>query len=172
METNYWNMASSDMPWQLSEGIAMGGFGGPTEGLKPVGRHIEKQTLSSHPFFAKAQVVRNPFRTFHRGDGYLLTLSPMAGVNYLDKNLLKHLSEPIDAMFDNDTASAVGHVFKAFSERGTSTWHRKTTEWFLVYLLSEVGCTPHVLRQGYNAPPMESAYSVVIQDLVRTSSLG
>ena len=166
IKANYWNMAASDMPWQLSEGIAMGGFGGPTEGLKPVGRDIEKQTLSSHPFFDKVQLVRSPFRTFHRGDGYLLTLSPMAGVNFLDKNLKQHLSEPLDAMFGNDNASAVGHVFKAFSEQGSTTWHRRTTEWFLVYLLSEVGCTPHALRQGYNAPPMESAYSVVIQDLV------
>ena len=167
MKAHYWNMAASDMPWQLSEGIAMGGFGGPTEGLKPVGRHIEKQTLASHPFFRKAQLVRDPFRTFHRGDGYLLTLSPMAGVNFLDKNLMQHLSEPVDAMFDNDQASAVGHVFNAFAEGGTNTWHRRTVEWFLVYLLSEVGCTPHVIRQGYNAPPMESAYSVVIQDLKR-----
>ena len=30
IKANYWNMAASDMPWQLSEGIAMGGFGGPT----------------------------------------------------------------------------------------------------------------------------------------------
>ena len=30
IKANYWNMAASDMPWQLSEGVAMGGFGGPT----------------------------------------------------------------------------------------------------------------------------------------------
>lgn len=45
----------------------------------------------------------------------------------------------------------------------------RTTEWFLVYLLSEVGCTPHPIRQGFNAPSMEHAYSVVIQDLVSGS---
>lgn len=165
LKASYWNMAASDMPWQLSEGIAMGGQG-PTEGLKPIGRHSEKQTLSQHPFFAKAQLVRNPFRTFHRGDGFLLTLSPMYGVNYLDKHLSKYLTEPLDAMYGNDDASAVGHVFQAFAENGTATWHRRSTEWFLVYLLSEVGITPHPMRQGYNAPSMEHAYSVVIQDLV------
>ena len=124
LRASYWNMAASDMPWQLSEGLTLTAQG-PTEGLKPVGRHIEKQSLSSHPFFAKAQLVRNPFRTFHRGDGFLLTLSPMCGVNYLDKNMSKYLSEPLDAWFDNDDASAVGHVFQAFAEQGTSTWYRR-----------------------------------------------
>lgn len=57
----------------------------------------------------------------------------MAGVNYLDKNLAAYLQDPIDAMFDNDNASAVGHVFQAFSEQGSSTWYRRTVEWFLVW---------------------------------------
>lgn len=68
--------------------------------------------------------------------GYLLTLSPIAGVNYLNKNMNKHLEEPLDAMFDNDDASALGHVFQAFAQQGTSTWHRRTTEWFLVRMTS------------------------------------
>lgn len=61
----------------------------------------------------------------------------MAGVNYLDKNLATYLDEPIDAIFGNDNASAVGHVFQAFAEKGTASWHRRTIEWFLVsgYLL-------------------------------------
>lgn len=66
--------------------------------------------------------------------GFLLTLSPMAGVNYLDKNLAAYLQDPVDAMFDNDNASAIGHVFQAFAGQGTSTWHRRTIEWFLVSL--------------------------------------
>lgn len=56
----------------------------------------------------------------------------MAGVNYLDKNMASYLKEPIDSMFDNDDASAVGHVYQKFADQGTSTWHRRTTEWFLV----------------------------------------
>ena len=143
------------------------GMQGPRDGLRPLSRHVDKQTLSSHPFYKDAQLVRNPFRTFHRGDGMLLTLSPMAGINYLDKNFGRHLSEPIDSMFDNDDASAVGHAFQAFADQGTTTWHRKTVEWFLVYLLTEVGVTPHPVRQGFNAPSFESAYSAVIQDLKR-----
>lgn len=143
------------------------GMQGPRDGLRPLTRHVDKQTLSTHPFYKDAQLVRNPFRIFHRADGFLLTLSPMAGVNYLDKNFSRHLSEPIDAMFDNDDASAVGHAFQAFADQGTTTWHRKTVEWFLVYLLTEVGVTPHPVRQGFNAPSFECAYSTVIQDLKR-----
>lgn len=56
----------------------------------------------------------------------------MAGVNYLDKNMVQHLDDPIGLIFDNDNASAVGHVIQAFAEQGTTSWHRRTVEWFLV----------------------------------------
>ena len=167
LEPNFWTMSASDMPWQLSEGLAMGTGGAPKDGFRQIGRHIEKQILSSHPFYRDAHLVRNPFRFFHRSDGFLLTLSPMAGINYLDKHFNKYLTEPTDAIFENDDASAVGHIYQAFAEQGTSTWHRKTVEWFLVYLLSEIAVTPHTMRQGHNAPAMETAYSSVIQDLKR-----
>ena len=164
--SNFWNLVASDMPWQLSEGLAMGSQG-PMDGLKAIARHVDRQSLSMHPFYSDAQLVRNPFRTFHRGDGFLLTLSPMVGVNYLDKNMARHLSEPLDAMYNNDDASAVAHAFQAFAENGTSSWHRRTVEHFLVYLTTEVGTTPHPMRQGFNAPSLETAYSSVIQDLKR-----
>ncbi|KAL8739425.1 MAG: hypothetical protein Q9190_007774 [Brigantiaea leucoxantha] len=162
----YWNLVASDMPWQLSEGLSMGSQG-PMEGLQPIVRHIDQQTLATHPFYNDCHMVRNPFRCFHRADGFLLTLSPLAGVNYLDKKLSQHLSEPVNAMFDNENASALGYVFSAFAESGTDTWHRRTTEWFLTYLITEVGVTPHPMRQGYNAPSIEAAYQTVIQDLKR-----
>ncbi len=165
-KVNYWNMVDSDMPWQLSEGLCMGGMG-PTSGLKPVVRHIDRQAISQHPFYRTSQLVRNPLRCFHRSDGFLLTLSPMAGVNYLDKNFSKHIAEPIDAMWDNENASAIGHVFRAFADQGSSTWHRRTIEWFVTYLITEVGVTPHHLRAGCSAPAVEEAYSSVIQDLKR-----
>ena len=163
---NFWNLVASDMPWQLTEGLSMGSQG-PMEGLKPIARHIDKQSISSHPFYKDSHLVRNPFRCFHRSDGILLTLSPMAGVNFLDKKLSQHLSEPVNAIFDNENASAPGYVFAAFADQGTSTWHRRTVEWFLTYLITEVGVTPHPLRQGYNAPSIDTAYQSVIQDLKR-----
>ncbi|KAI4209467.1 MAG: hypothetical protein LQ351_007598 [Letrouitia transgressa] len=163
---NYWNLVSSDMPWQLTEGLSMG-LKGPMEGLQPITRYIDEQALSTHPFYRDCHMVRNPFRCFHRSDGFLLTLSPMAGVNFLDTKLCRHLSEPIETIFDNENASALGYVFSAFADSGTDTWHKRTVEWFLTYLITEVGVTPHPMRQGYNAPGIETAYQAVIQDLKR-----
>lgn len=163
---NYWNLVASDMPWQLDEGLAMG-IMGPMEGLQPIGRQIGRQALSIHPFFRKSHLVRNVFRCFHRNDGILLTLSPMAGVNFLDKKMSQHLGEPVNAIFDNENASAPGCVFAAFADQGTSTWHRRTVEWFLTYLITEVGVTPHARRQGFTAPDLDKAYQSIIQDLKR-----
>ncbi|KAL9603603.1 MAG: hypothetical protein Q9219_001106 [cf. Caloplaca sp. 3 TL-2023] len=166
LTASYWNLVASDMPWQLDEGLSIG-IRGPLEGLQPITRHVEPQMLSTHPFFRDSHLVRNIFRTFHRADGVLLTMSPMAGVNYLDKKLLQHLSEPIHAIFGNENAFAPGNVFSAFADQGTNTWHRRTVEWFLVYLITEVGVTPHAQRQGYNAPELDNAYQAIIQDLKR-----
>ncbi|KAL8862290.1 MAG: hypothetical protein Q9178_001299 [Gyalolechia marmorata] len=166
LPANFWNLVSSDMPWQLTEGLAIG-IRGPTEGLQPITRHIGQQTLCIHPFYKDCHMVRNLFRCFHRSDGILLTMSSMAGVNLLDQKLSQHLSEPADAIFDNENASAPGYVFSAFADQGTSTWHRRTVEWFLTYLITEVGVTPHTLRQGHNAPDLHHAYQAVINDLKR-----
>lgn len=143
------------------------GINGPLEGLQPIARHIDQQTLAIHPFYKDSHMVRNIFRCFHRSDGILLTLSPMAGVNFIDKKMPQHLSEPPSAIFDNENASAPGYVFSAFADQGTSTWHRRTVEWFLTYLVTEVGVTPHTCRQGHNAPGIHLAYQSVIQDLKR-----
>ncbi|KAL8945436.1 MAG: hypothetical protein Q9211_000039 [Gyalolechia sp. 1 TL-2023] len=166
MSAGYWSLVASDMPWQLDEGLAMG-IRGPLEGLQPIARHVDPQMLSAHPFYKDSHLVRNVFRCFHRSDGILLTMSSMAGVNFLDKKLSEHLSEPVHAIFDNENASAPGYVFSAFADQGTTTWHRRTVEWFLTYLITEVGVTPHAQRQGFNAPDLPVAYQAVIQDLKR-----
>ncbi|KAL9584463.1 MAG: hypothetical protein Q9212_002102 [Teloschistes hypoglaucus] len=166
MPPSFWTLVASDMPWQLTEGLAMG-IRGPMEGLQPISRHIDQQMIATHPFYRDSHMVRNIYRCFHRSDGVLLTLSPMAGVNFIDKKMSQHLSEPTHAIFDNENASAPGYVFQAFADQGTSTWHRRTVEWFLTYLITEVGVTPHACRQGFNAPSIELAYQSVIQDLKR-----
>ena len=165
-EPTFWNLVSTDLPWQVSEGLSMGCLV-HKDGLQPLSRFVDRQALAKHNFYKDAQVVRNPFRTFHRGDGFLLTLSSMNGINYLDRDFSKYLAEPLDASFDNDDASALGHAFHAFAENGTSTWHRRSVEWFLIYLITEVGVTPHAYRQGFNAPTLGGSYSSVIQDLKR-----
>ena len=66
--TGYWDLASADMAWQLSEGLGAG-LSGPHAGLKPIGRQVDQQILSQHPFYRQSQVVRSSFRCFHRSDG-------------------------------------------------------------------------------------------------------
>lgn len=65
---SYWGLVSSDMAWQLSEGLGRG-LSGPHAGLKPVSRHVDQQILSRHPFYGESQIVRSSFRCFHRSDG-------------------------------------------------------------------------------------------------------
>ena len=64
----YWESVGSDMPWQLSEGNALN-MNGPFKGHRTAKRDIDRQSIARHPFFENAQLVRDPFRTFHRSDG-------------------------------------------------------------------------------------------------------
>ena len=65
---DYWTACCSDVPCQLTEGVARAGYG-PLEGLNATLWQSDKQALHKHSFFGSAQVVRDPFRCFHRGDG-------------------------------------------------------------------------------------------------------
>ena len=90
----------------------------------------------------------------------------MRGVNYLDRHLQRHMDEPPGAIFENDVASAVAFVRREFEGKGTLAWQKPTVEWLTVHLITELGVTPHVDRQGMNAPTLEGAYQRVIQTLV------
>lgn len=98
--------------------------------------------------------------------GFLLTISPMRGVNYLDRNFRRHMEEPRDAIFENDVASAIAFVRRQFRGSGTQKWHQVTVEWLLIHLMTEIGITPHADHQGYNAPTLEGAYEECIQQFV------
>ncbi|KAL9020061.1 MAG: hypothetical protein Q9185_002675 [Variospora sp. 1 TL-2023] len=163
---DHWAASTSDVPWQITEGLLMPNYG-PLDGLQPTLWQSDKQALHRHRFFGSAQLVRDAFRCFHRDDGFLLTLSGMRGVNYLDRDFKRHLDEPGDAIFDNDIASAIAFVRQQFKDTGTQNWHRATAEWLLVHLVTEIGVTPHVDRQGCNAPTLEGAYQEVIQQFKR-----
>ncbi|KAI4174351.1 MAG: hypothetical protein LQ346_008250 [Caloplaca aetnensis] len=163
---DYWTVSNSDIPWQIAEGLHAPDYG-PLDGLYPTLWQSDKQALHKHRFFGSAQMVRDLFRCFHRVDGFLLTQSPMRGVNFLDKNFKRHLEEPGDAIFDNDVASAIAFVRKQFEDSGTQKWHRANVEWLLIHLLTEIGMTPHGDRQGYNAPTLEGAYQAILQQFRR-----
>ena len=76
------------------------------------------------------------------------------------------MDEPPGAIFENDVASAVAFIRREFEEKGTLDWQQPTVEWLTVHLITELGVTPHVDRQGMNAPTLEGAYQRIIQTLV------
>ncbi|KAI9844689.1 MAG: hypothetical protein M1837_005431 [Sclerophora amabilis] len=168
IDMSYWNIEQSDMPWQLSEGIVLGGDG-PQDGLKAADRTYAPQMFSQHPFYkqARARLVKTQIRTFHRDDGCLLTLTPMCGVNYLDKDFAEKVKEPPECRIDDESVSALARVWQIFEKTGTSTWPSETVEWFLVYLMTEISVTPHAVSQGFNAPSLHQAYQAIALDLKR-----
>ncbi|RKU47951.1 hypothetical protein DL546_001810 [Coniochaeta pulveracea] len=123
------------------------------------------QSLTRHAFFKNAHIARNPFRTFHRDDGFLLTMSPAAGVDYLNNNFPQYLQMSREELCQEHIASALAQVFLEFSGTGTRSWYRKTVEWFLVYLITEVAVTPHNIRQGYSVPSLMDAYDAIVHEL-------
>jgi hypothetical protein len=64
----FWQVVASDLPWQCSDEVALRQQG-PLSVIKPTVRSRDYQILSKHPAYLDAQLVRNPFRCFHRADG-------------------------------------------------------------------------------------------------------
>lgn len=75
-------------------------------------------------------------------------------------------------MTDNHDASVMGLLFKLFQKTGSSTWHRRTVDWLLVYIMTEVAVTPHNIRQGRSAISLMSSYQSVVQALVSLKNRG
>ena len=98
--------------------------------------------------------------------GYLLVLSPSRGIDYLDKHLPSLLNESAYGHMHNPDASAIALIFQEFSTSGVDNWHRKTTEWLLVYIITEIICTPNNLRHGYSVPSLLDAYESIVHELV------
>lgn len=94
-------------------------------------------------------------------------MSPAAGVNYLNTNLPYYLNMSREQLAETNFASVVAQVFKEFSETGTDSWYRNDVEWFMVYLITEIGTTPHNIRQGYSVPSLMDAYDAIVHELVR-----
>ncbi|KAB5566742.1 hypothetical protein GE09DRAFT_745718 [Coniochaeta sp. 2T2.1] len=161
---DFWELAKADLPWHIAEGSYLN-MNGPSEGIRTTKLEKSTQSLTRHSFFKDAHIARNPFRCFHRSDGFLLTMSPAAGVDYLNANLPLYLDMSPEELCQESFASATAQIFLEFSETGTRTWFRKTVEWFLVYLITEVAVTPHNIRQGYSVPSLMDAYDSIVHEL-------
>ena len=90
-------------------------------------------------------------------------------LNYLNKDLSKDIQEPVDSLSENDNASAIAVVFKNFAKNGTTYWSRKTVDYLLIFIITEIAATPHSIRDGHSAPDIAIAYQSILQDLVRNT---
>lgn len=183
----FWELVKADLPWQIADGSHLN-MNGPSVGLRATKLERAAQSLTQHAFFKDACIARSPFRCFHRNDGmsascfsgavddlltqtgFLLTMSPAAGVDYLNANLPYYLELSREDLSQDNCASAMAQVFHEFSRTGTQTWYRKNVEWFLVYLITEAGVTPHNIRQGHSVPSLLDAYDAIVHELVRLPS--
>lgn len=101
--------------------------------------------------------------------GFLLTMSSDTGIHYLDKNLPAYLNFSTEGREDCEDASVLGYLFKRFEQHGTRYWPKKSVDWFLVYLLTELAVTPHSIRQGNHAMSLITGYERVLEKLVSQS---
>jgi hypothetical protein len=93
-------------------------------------------------------------------------MSSERGVDFLNKDIPRNIKFLPEYMHDNHDASVTGLMYKLFKHTGSSTWHRRTVDWFLIYLLTEVVIVPHNIRQGRSELSFMSAYQTVVQKLV------
>lgn len=182
VDDTFWNLHGPDNPTHVSEGVALRHE--PKDQVTPLGLDMEELALSQFPAFQEAQLVRNAFRAFHRPDGnrisspmssftpllilkgYILTMSSSRGVDFLNKYIPQYIKFLPEYITDNYDASVIGFMYKLFENTGSSSWHRRTVDWFLVYLLTEVVIVPHNIRQGRSELSLMSAYQTVVQKLV------
>ena len=85
--------------------------------------------------------------------------------------MARHLHNSPKCLYDNEQASAIARIYEDFKGTGTGTWHRKTVEWLLIYIMTEIGATPHNIREGYNCPSIMDAYDAIVHELVKSSAL-
>lgn len=93
-------------------------------------------------------------------------MSSDTGIHYLDKNLPNYLTFSTEGREDCEDASVFAFLFKRFERSGTRYWPKKTVDWFMVYLLTEIVVTPHTLRQGNNTASLITAYERIVEKLV------
>lgn len=65
VESDFWNLAVTDIPWQLGEGVKSSLL--DTDLFSnPVAGNVEKQLLSRHPRYKHAVLVRDLFQCIHK----------------------------------------------------------------------------------------------------------
>ncbi|KAK3111341.1 hypothetical protein LTR53_013525 [Teratosphaeriaceae sp. CCFEE 6253] len=92
-------------------------------------------------------------------------MSAPGGVDLIDADFLEALDHSFSSLSSDHNASAFALTQTMFKTKGSQHWHKSTVEWFLVYLLTEIGVTPHNMRGGRNAMSLLSALQAKVRTL-------
>lgn len=191
-DPSYWETVKSDLPLLLSDGALI--MKSPAATKQEPSWTMKRQTLQDEEEYRFAYLARDPFRCFNRGDSTLLTLSPAKGIDYLNRHLPTITKDPKDDVncwrnpelrkeesvdnsepgneraddseFPSKDLSVVGYIFQEFEFSGTSRWQYKTVEWLIVFLMTEISCTPHSMRSGYSIAAILDVYDTHINKLI------
>jgi len=168
---DFWDMVKADLPYLMSN-CSIGDLNPRNRGSTDV-QPLDAETrpaLEELRYFKNSIMMISHFRPFHRSDGFLLTFQPMPGVDYLGQSFQDWIDPSNDVLGDPD-ASAIAHTAHTFLKGGTQHWHRKTVEWLMVYLITEIVSSPNNHRQGNSAPSLTNGYHSVAVDLVRCAPM-
>ncbi|KAL9578827.1 MAG: hypothetical protein Q9203_006951, partial [Teloschistes exilis] len=166
--TSYWHQTITDIPWQLGEGTRTSLLDTDL-GVNPASTLVQEQFLSRHPSYENAVLVRSLFQCYHR-EGFVLTLSPLAGVGMVDKRTLQEMQSRPGTRAARDDTSFLGSFMDKYAASGTAGWPTKSTLWFVVMLLTELLATPRKNSSGIPVPSMQRAYIPTIRDLIEQKS--
>lgn len=103
--------------------------------------------------------------------GFVLTLSPLAGVGMVDKRTLQEMQSRPGTRAARDDTSFLGSFMDKYAASGIAGWPTKSTLWFVVMLLTELLATPRKNSSGIPVPSIQRAYIPTIRDLVSSIQL-
>ncbi|RYP19187.1 hypothetical protein DL765_003502 [Monosporascus sp. GIB2] len=101
---DFWELAKADLPWQISEGSHLN-MNGPSEGVRTTELENVSQSLAMHAFFKDSYIARNPFRSFHRDDAYLVCIDELTVLEEIFTKKLdffQRLKEDCKSLEDQD----------------------------------------------------------------------
>ena len=97
-------------------------------------------------------------------------MSAATGVDHLHRDFESHVKETMKDRLENPKSSVIGNRVATLQEHGAKDWHERTVEWFLIYLVSEIGVAPQNMYSGRSAVSLRSALHNTVQDLVSRST--
>ncbi|KAL9628878.1 MAG: hypothetical protein Q9204_005599 [Flavoplaca sp. TL-2023a] len=161
--TSFWHLCLTDIPWQLGEGTRTSLLDADL-GINPASTIVQNQFLSRHPSYENAVLVRSLFQCYQR-TGFVLTMSPLAGVNYLNRSNLQEIQSRPGTRAANDRPSFIRYFMQKYRQTGTTQWPIKSTEWFVVELLTQLLITPCHSSWSAPVPGIQNAYAPAVREL-------